>query len=47
MDCIVVCGNAVLLFFRLLSVGLKGEMLCCVVVGIFSTNSSIMKFDGF
>ena len=45
VDCILVCGNAVFLFRGVVSVGWMEEMLCCVVVVIVSTISSLMKCD--
>ena len=46
MDCNVTCGNVGLLGLGVVRFGCIGELLCCVVVAIFSTISSFTICDG-
>ena len=46
MDCSVTCGNVAFLGLGFVRFGCIGETLCCVVVTIVSTISSITKCDG-
>ena len=46
VDWIVVCGKGVFLLCGIVSGGWMGETLCCIVVGIVSTISLLLKCDG-
>ena len=46
VDCSVFCGKVHFALCGVVSVGCIGEILCCVVLGIVCTISSLTKCDG-
>ena len=46
VDCNVTCVSNVFVFLGVVRLGCIGEILCCVVVAVVWTISSIMNCDG-